>query len=61
MISERLRRVALRNRDALAIVDGGQRISYGELLQRVQAAREWLRKALDPKPGDVIAASLDNS
>jgi long-chain acyl-CoA synthetase len=61
MIAERLRRVALRNRDALAIVDGGQRISYGELLQRVQVAREWLRKTLDPKPGDVIAASLDNS
>ncbi len=61
MISEHLRRVALRNPDALAIVDGGQRISYGELFERMQAAREWLRSALDPKPGDVIALSLDNS
>jgi acyl-CoA synthetase (AMP-forming)/AMP-acid ligase II len=61
MISEHLRRVADRHRDELAIVDGGQRISFGELLQRVLAAREWLRKTLDPKPGGVIAVALDNS
>ncbi len=61
MISGRLRLIALRNRDALAIVDSGQRISYGELFQRVAAVREWLQTTLDPKPGDVIALSLDNS
>src|SRR5580704_1323868 len=61
MISERLRLIALRNRDALAIIDGLQRISHGELFQRVDAVREWLQTALDPKPGDVIALPLDNS
>jgi acyl-CoA synthetase (AMP-forming)/AMP-acid ligase II len=61
MISEYLRSVVRRYRDELAIVDGDQRISYGELAERVQAAREWLRQAVDPKPGDVLAVSLDNS
>jgi len=61
MISEHLREVAGRYPDQLAIVDGGQRISFDELLQRVQAVRGWLRGTLDPKPGDVIAGSLDNS
>jgi acyl-CoA synthetase (AMP-forming)/AMP-acid ligase II len=61
MISEYLRRIVRRYRDELAIVDGDQRISYGELFERVQAAREWLRRTLDPKPGDVLAISLDNS
>lgn len=61
MISEYFRRVALRYRDEEAIIDGDQRISYGELLERVQAAREWLRSTLDPRHGDVIAVSLDNS
>src|SRR5580658_8020598 len=61
MISECLRQVALRYRDEPAIVDGDQRISYGELSERVQSAREFLRSALNPEPGDVIAVSLDNS
>ncbi len=61
MISEYLRHVALRYRDELAIVDGEQRISYGELSERVQSAHEWLRRTLNPKPGDVIALSLDIS
>jgi acyl-CoA synthetase (AMP-forming)/AMP-acid ligase II len=61
MISEYLRSVVRRYRDELAIVDGDQRISYGELSERVQATREWLRSTLDPKPGDVLAVSLDNS
>ncbi len=30
-------------------------------LERIDAAREWLRSTLDPKPGDVIALALDNS
>jgi acyl-CoA synthetase (AMP-forming)/AMP-acid ligase II len=61
MISEYLRSVVRRHRDELAIVDGDQRISYGELAERIEAAREWLRATLDPQPGDVIAVSLDNS
>jgi len=61
MISEYLRDVVRRYCDRLAIVDGDQRLSYGQLWERVQAAREWLQSTLDPKPGDVIAVSLDNS
>jgi acyl-CoA synthetase (AMP-forming)/AMP-acid ligase II len=61
MISEYLRDVVRRYHDEVAIVDGDQRITYGELFERVQAAREWLRATLDPKPGGVIAVSLDNS
>jgi len=55
MISEYLRDVVRRYCDRLAIVDGDQRLSYGQLWERVQAAREWLQSTLDPKPGDVIA------
>jgi long-chain acyl-CoA synthetase len=61
MISENFRRVVHQYRDELAIIDGSERITYGELHERVQAIREWLRTKLDPKPGDVIAVSLDNS
>ena len=61
MISELLRDVASRNRRAIAVVDGSERITFGGLLERVLATREWLRSALDPKSGDVIALSLDNS
>src|SRR5580692_7137295 len=61
MIAEYLLDVVRGHRDKLAIVDGDQRISYGELSERVQAAREWLRSTLDPRPGDVLAVSLDNS
>jgi len=61
VISEHFRGVALRYRDEVAIIDGDQRISYGELLERVQSAREWLGRTLEPQPGDVIAVSLDNS
>lgn len=61
MISEYLRETVRRHPDAPAIVDGDQRISYGELTERVRAAGAWLRETLDPKPGDVVAVSLDNS
>jgi acyl-CoA synthetase (AMP-forming)/AMP-acid ligase II len=61
MISDSLTRVVERHRDRLAIIDGDQRITYGDFFERVQAVREWLRNALHPKAGDVIAASLDNS
>lgn len=61
MIGESLRRVALANRDRVAIVDGDQRLTYGDLLERVQGARAWLGSTLNCKPGDVIAAALENS
>jgi long-chain acyl-CoA synthetase len=61
VISEQLRKVVQRYRDELAIIDGDQRITYGELLERVQAIRQWLQSALDLQPGDVIAASIENS
>ncbi len=60
MISESLRVVASRHAERLAIIDGDQRITYGELFERVGAVREWLEKELGPQPG-VIAAALDNS
>src|SRR5579863_63594 len=61
MISELFRNSAQRHRDELAIVDRNQRITYGELLERVNAMRAWLRDALDPKAGDVIAVSQTNT
>jgi long-chain acyl-CoA synthetase len=60
MISDIFRSVVDRYGDRLAIIDGDQRITYGELFERVQGLREWLRDALGPEPG-VIAAALDNS
>lgn len=61
MIPEYFHNVVRQHRDQLALVDDGQRITYGELSASVQAAREWLCSTLGPKPGDVIAVSLDNS
>ncbi len=61
MISHLLNDVVRRQPGQLALVDGKERITFGELSERVQAARDWLRETLDPKPGDAIAVSLDNS
>jgi acyl-CoA synthetase (AMP-forming)/AMP-acid ligase II len=61
MISEYLRDIVRRYPQELAIVDGSRRITYGELFELVLAVREWLQRTLDPKPGEVIAVSLDNS
>jgi acyl-CoA synthetase (AMP-forming)/AMP-acid ligase II len=61
MIHELLRDVARKEHRGLAIIDGDQRLTFDELYARVQGAREWLRRTLDLKPGDVIALSLDNS
>lgn len=61
MISEYLHDVVRRHQQQLAIIDGAERITYGELFERVESAREWLRGALHPQPSDVIAVSLDNS
>ncbi len=61
MIFELLRATARQHSGELAIIDGDERITYGDLLERVAGMREWLREALDPKPGDVIAAALSNT
>jgi long-chain acyl-CoA synthetase len=61
MIAGYLRAVAGRHPDRLAIIDGDQRITYTELLARIDLAREWLRSTIDPRHADVIAAALDNS
>ena len=61
MISGLFRDTAHQHRDELAIVDQDQRITYGDLLERISGMRGWLRSALDPKAGEVIAASLSNT
>jgi len=61
MISERFRDTAHQYRDSLAIIDEGQEITYGQLLERSGAMRRWLQDNLSPKPGEVIAASLSNT
>jgi long-chain acyl-CoA synthetase len=61
MISERFRDTAHQYRDRLAIIDEGQEITYGQLLERSGAMRRWLQENLSPKPGEVIAASLSNT
>jgi long-chain acyl-CoA synthetase len=61
MITEQFRDVASRYRDHLAIVDGEERITYGELLERVGSIRAWLDRALPMLPGDVIVASFSNT
>jgi long-chain acyl-CoA synthetase len=60
MIPESLRVVAGRHAERLAIIDGNQRITYGEFFERVGAVGEWLGNELGPQPG-IIAAALDNS
>jgi long-chain acyl-CoA synthetase len=61
MISDLLNDVVRQQPGQLALVDGAERITFGELSERVRAARDWLRETLDPQPGDAIAVSLDNS
>lgn len=61
MIFELFRDTARQHRDQLAIVDQDQRITYGDLLERVSGMRGWLRNALDPQAGEVIAAFLSNT
>jgi len=59
MIPESLRVVAGRHPERLAIIDGNQRITYGEFFERVEAVREWLGSELGPQPG-IIGTALDN-
>jgi acyl-CoA synthetase (AMP-forming)/AMP-acid ligase II len=61
MIAERLRALAHDNPEHLAIVDRDERITRAQLLQRIDSVRESLRQSLQVTPGDVIAASLENS
>ncbi len=61
MIAERLRALAEDNPGHLAIVDGQERITYGQLLRRIDCCREWLHQRLAVAPGDVILGSLENS
>jgi len=61
MILEVFRKTANQHQGDLAIVDQGQRITYGDLLDRVNRTHGWLQNRLDVKPGEVIAASLGNS
>ena len=61
MIAEQMRAVAEENPDRLAIVDPEERITYGQLLRRIDTSRDWLRQRLPVAPGDVILGSLENS
>lgn len=61
MIGAHLRQIASRNPDHLAIVDGDERITYGQLIERINGIAGWLQNSLGLRPGDVVAASLTNS
>ncbi|HEX6894760.1 MAG TPA: class I adenylate-forming enzyme family protein [Bryobacteraceae bacterium] len=60
MILERFRATAEQHPDALAIVDGDERITYARLLDEVGRVRAWLRQGVDPRPHDVVAISMSN-
>lgn len=61
MIAEQFRRVAAQYRDEPAIVDGGERVTYGELAARIRRIANWLEQAAGLRAGDFVAASLDNT
>jgi len=61
MIFERFTEAANQHRNGLAIVDGDQRITYGQLHERVAALRAWLQQNLNPRPGAVIAVAISNT
>jgi len=60
MIFERFRQVANQRWDQAAIIDNEELFTYGRLLEEVARHRAWLKTALNPQPGEVIAASLRN-
>ena len=60
MILDRFREVANQHWDELAIVDNGERITFGRLAGEAARHRTWLKAALDPQPGDVIAITMLN-
>lgn len=61
MITERLRCVADNNSGRLAVIDGNERITSGELLRRIDAARAWPHRALHVQNGDVVFATVETS
>ena len=61
MIAQRLRALAEDKPERPAIVDGEERITYGQLLRQIDRSREWLERRLHLAPGDVILGSLENS
>jgi len=61
MIFERFRDTAHKYQDRPAIIDDGQEITYGGLLERTGEMRRWLQETLSPEPGEIIAASLRNT
>lgn len=60
MVSERFRAACAEHAARLAVVDGGERISYRELATRVTALGRSLRTGFSVKQGDIVAASLPN-
>jgi long-chain acyl-CoA synthetase len=61
MIVQQFRATAAAHCNQVAIVDGNQRITYGQLLHEVDRARNWLQSTLRVDNGCVVAASLRNS
>jgi len=61
MIVERFHAMVRRYPDEVALVDGEERLTYADLEQGITALAFYLKRTLDVRPGDVIAASLSNS
>ena len=61
MIFERFCEVANECWGRPAIIDGEELFTYGRLLEEASRHRAWLKAALNPQPGEVIAATLLNS
>ena len=60
MIFERFREIANQHCEETAIIDNQEVFTYGRLLEEVARHRHWLETTLDPRPGDVIAATVLN-
>lgn len=60
MIFERFCQVANQRWDQAAIIDNDELFTYGRLLEEAARYRVWLKTTLNPQPGDVIAASMQN-
>ena len=60
MIFEKFREVANQHWNQPAIIDNEEVFTFGRLLEEVGRHRAWLETALDPRPGDVIAATVPN-
>jgi acyl-CoA synthetase (AMP-forming)/AMP-acid ligase II len=60
-VFERFEETARKNPQEPAIVDEEERLTYGELLERVYEALEWLQHDLNPWRGDILAVSSPNT